>query len=125
VPLRPLSVTVLGAALVAAGLLAPATGEAATEHDGVAVDPGVVRAGEKAALTVRGCGAGRHWASSDAFAERARLDGARGSAVIKGEARPGTYTVAVRCGARKATGKVRVAGRLTWPAFLPGTRGGL
>lgn len=123
--MRPLSVTLLGTALVAAGLLAPATGRAATEHDGVAVDPGMARAGEKVALSAHGCGGGRHWASSEAFGERVRLDGSDGSAVVKDDARPGTYTVVVHCGARNATGKVRVAGRLAWPAFLPGSRDGL
>lgn len=123
--MRPLTVTVLGSVLVGAGLLAPATGRAATDHDGVAVDPGVVRAGEKAALSVRGCGAGRHRASSEAFAERSYLNGPDGRVAIKDDARPGVYTVTVRCGPRTATGKVRVGGRLTWPAFLPGTRDGL
>ncbi|GAA2147189.1 hypothetical protein [Actinomadura napierensis] len=123
--MRPLSVTMLGTALVAAGLLAPATGEAATRHGGVAVDPGTARAGEKVYLSVSGCNAGRHWASSEAFGGRSRLDGRNGSAVVRNDAKPGVYRVVVHCGQRTATGKIRVAGRLAWPPFLPGTRDGL
>ncbi|MBD2898626.1 hypothetical protein amrb99_75980 [Actinomadura sp. RB99] len=124
--LRLLSVTMLGSALIAAGLLAPATGEATTSgQDGLTVRPGVTRAGEKVALSVPKCGPGRHWASSDVFDGRARLDGRDGTAVLKADARPGTYTVRVHCGSHSASGKVRVAGRLAWPTLLPGSRDGL
>ncbi|MWA02029.1 hypothetical protein F8568_016945 [Actinomadura sp. LD22] len=124
--MRLLSVTVLGSALVAAGLLAPAAGEATTSgHDGLTVRPGTTRAGDKIELSVSGCGPGRHWASSDVFDGRAQLDGQDGTAVLKDDAKPGTYTVRVRCGSRTASGKVRVAGRPAWPTLLPGSRDGL
>ncbi|MBO2460500.1 hypothetical protein [Actinomadura violacea] len=121
--MRLLSVTVLGTALVAAGLLAPAAGQATTSgKDGLTVRPGTVRAGQKVELSVPGCGPGRHRASSDAFDERALLDGTGGTAEIKDGARPDTYRVSVDCGGRTVTGKVRVAGRLAWPALLPDLR---
>lgn len=124
--MRLLSVTVVGSALVAVGLLAPATGEAtATEHGAVAVRPGVARSDQKVSLSVPGCGAGRHRVSSDAFDGRARLDGTSGTATIKDDAKPGTYRVVVHCGGRTETGRVRVAGRLAWPTLLPGSRDGL
>ncbi|QKG22720.1 hypothetical protein [Actinomadura verrucosospora] len=123
--MRLLSVTVLGTALVAAGLLAPAAGEATTsQQDGLTVRPGTVRAGQKVELSVPGCGPGRHRASSDAFDGRALLDDSDGTATIKDGVRPDTYRVSVDCGRRKVTGKVRVAGRLGWPALLPDLRNG-
>ncbi|MDL4821229.1 hypothetical protein [Actinomadura opuntiae] len=126
--MRLLSVTVLGSALVAAGLLAPATGQAttkATGRGGVAIEPGVARAGDTVSVSAPGCGGGRHRASSEAFGRQVRLDGSRGTAVIDDDAKPGTYLVRVRCGSRTASGTVRVAGRLAWPALLPGARDGL
>ncbi|MFB4298143.1 hypothetical protein [Actinomadura sp. NTSP31] len=127
--MRPLSVTVWGTALVAAGLLAPATGQASTSgQDGLTVRPGVARTGEKVALSVPGCGPGRHWASSEAFGGRVRLDGTDGTdgtATIRDGVRPGAYEVVAHCRHRTVKGKVRVGGRPTWPALLPGTRDGL
>lgn len=113
--MRLLSVTVLGTALVAAGMLAPATGQATAGGDSpVSVEPRAVRPGERVRLSVPGC-ADRVAAGSEAFAGRA-VDGA---AAVRRDATPGTYPVAVRCGSRKVTGEVRVAGRVAWPDLVP------
>ncbi|GAA4314285.1 hypothetical protein ACFQY7_35075 [Actinomadura luteofluorescens] len=111
--MRLLSVTVLGTALVAAGMLAPATGQASGDGP-VSVEPRAARPGERVRLSVPGC-AGRVAAGSEAFTGRA----VGGAAVVRRDAAPGTYPVAVRCGSRKVTGEVRVAGRGAWPALVP------
>ncbi|WP_141580406.1 hypothetical protein [Actinomadura sp. WMMA1423] len=116
--MRLLSVTVLGTALVAAGMLAPATGQAtATGNGPVSVEPRAVRPGERVRLTMPGC-AGSVAASSEAFDGRA-VDGA---AVVKRDAPPSTYPVVAHCGSRKVTGEVRVAGRVAWPDLAPSPR---
>jgi hypothetical protein len=116
--LRLVSVAVLGTALVSAGLLAPATGAAtATGRDGVEVEPGTARPGEQVRVEVPAC-AGEARVVSEAFTGRA-VDGA---ATVKPDAAPGTYAVVAHCGSRKATGAVRIPGRLVWPAILPGDR---
>ncbi|MES9539113.1 MULTISPECIES: hypothetical protein [unclassified Actinomadura] len=113
--MRLLSVTVLGTALVAAGMLAPATGEAtATGRSPVSVEPRAVRPGERVRLAVPGC-TGRVTARSEAFAGRA-VDGA---AVVRRDAPPSTYPVVARCGSRTVIGEVRVAGRVAWPDLAP------
>ncbi|WP_433474806.1 hypothetical protein ACQPZP_39905 [Spirillospora sp. CA-142024] len=116
--MRLVSVTVLGTALIAAGMLTPATGEA-TDQDEVAVKPGMARPGEQVRLSVPGC-AGDVAARSEAFAGRT-VDG---TATVRRDATPSTYPVEARCGSRKVTGEVRVAGRVAWPDILPTDRGG-
>jgi hypothetical protein len=116
--LRLVSVTVLGTALIAAGMLAPATGEAtATKQDGVTVEPGMVRPGERVRLSVPGC-TGTPAARSEAFTGPA----VNGAAVVKPDATPSAYPIVAQCGSRKVTGEVRVAGRLAWPDILPAHR---
>lgn len=110
--MRLVTVSVLGTALVAAGMLAPAAGEA-TGHGGVAVEPGMVRPGERVRVSVPGCAGAR--VESEVFTGRA-VDGA---ATVKADAVPGEYAVAARCGSRKVTGEVRVAGRVGWPDIVP------
>ncbi|NDU77299.1 hypothetical protein GWI34_32465 [Actinomadura sp. DSM 109109] len=113
--MRLVSVTVLGTALVAAGMLAPATGQATAGGDGgVSVEPRAARPGERVRLSVPGC-AGRVDASSGAFAGRA-VDGA---AVVRRDAAPSTYPVVAHCGSRRVTGEVQVAGRVAWPDLVP------
>ncbi|MFD0904121.1 hypothetical protein [Actinomadura sediminis] len=112
-----LSVTVLGAALIAAGLAVPAAGEATTGgHGGVTVDPGMARQGDEVRVSVPGCRAGT--VSSPAFAS-VRLDEGVGSAVVREGVESGTHTVRVRCGDRAFSGAFRVTSRLTWPPLLP------
>ncbi|MFB4305605.1 hypothetical protein [Actinomadura sp. GTD37] len=115
--MRLVTVSVLGTALISAGMLAPATGEAtatATAHDGVAVEPGVVRPGERVRISVPGCAGGARVAS-EVFAGRA----ADGTATVRPDATPSTYTIVARCGPRTVTGELRVAGRLVWPDLMP------
>ncbi|NKZ02612.1 hypothetical protein [Actinomadura latina] len=113
--MRLVTVSLLGTALIAAGMLAPATGEAkATRHDDVAVQPAMVRPGERVRVSVPGC-AGRARVVSEAFTRRA----ADGAAIVKPDAAPSTYAVVAHCGSRTVTGEVRVAGRVAWPDLLP------
>lgn len=121
--MRLVTVSLLGTTLIAAGMLAPVTGPAtgrATGHGDetgrgdVAVEPGMVRPGERVRVSVPGC-AGKARVVSEAFTGRA-VDGA---ATVKPDAAPSEYAVVARCGSRKATGEVRVAGRLLWPDLLP------
>ncbi|MEV5825783.1 hypothetical protein AB0L25_09425 [Spirillospora sp. NPDC052242] len=112
-----LSVTVLGGALIAAGLAVPAAGEATTgERGGVTVDPGMARPGDEVQVSVPGCDAGT--VSSPAFA-RVRLHEGVGSVVVRKGVESGTHTVRVRCDGRTFSGAFRVTGRLTWPPLLP------
>ncbi|MEU8340398.1 hypothetical protein SAMN05443665_1002305 [Actinomadura meyerae] len=115
--MRLVTVSVLGTALVAAGMLAPATGEA-TGHGGVVVEPGMVRPGERVRVSAPECAGGAARIESEVFTGRA----VRGAATVKADAVPGEYAVAARCGARKVTGEVRVAGRVGWPEILPADR---
>jgi hypothetical protein len=115
--LRLVTVTVLGSALVAAGMLAPATGEATPGRHGVAVEPGMVRPGERVRVEVPGC-AGRARVVSEAFTGRA----VGGTATVKQDVAPSTYAVVAHCGSRTVTGEVRVAGRVAWPDLLPSSR---
>lgn len=106
--MRLLSVTVLGTALVAAGMLAPATGRASGDG-AVSVRPDTARPGERVRVSTAGCGSAP--AGSEVFAGRS----VRGVARLRPDAVPGTYRVVARCGPRVATGRVRVAGRVGWP----------
>lgn len=116
--MRLLSVAVLGTALVAAGMLAPATGQAAPGGDGpVSVRPGTVRPGERVRISAAGCENPR--AGSEVFTSRS----AHSVATLRHDAAPGVYTVVAQCGPRMATGKVRVAGRVGWPDFPSAVRG--
>lgn len=115
--MRVLSVTVLGGALIAAGLAVPAAGEATTgERGGVTVDPGMARPGDEVTVSVPGCAAGT--VSSPAFA-RVRLHEGVGTAVVRAGTESGTHDVRVRCGGRTYGGDFRVTSRLTWPPLLP------
>ncbi|TDD65721.1 hypothetical protein E1293_39965 [Actinomadura darangshiensis] len=112
--MRLISVTVLGAALITAGMLAPATG-GATGQDAVSVEPARARPGEKVRISVPGCKGRGRVAMSEAFTGHA-VDG---DATVKRDATPSTYPVVARCGSRKVTGEVQVAGRVAWPDLLP------
>lgn len=117
--MRLVNVTMLGTALVAAGMLAPATGEAtATGQDEVAVKPDVVRPGQQVQISVPGCPAGRPRVTSEAFVRRAK----GGTATVRPDVEPGTYAVVARCDGRRASGEFAVAGRLSWPTLLPTDR---
>ncbi|MFV2177713.1 hypothetical protein ACFHW2_14925 [Actinomadura sp. LOL_016] len=115
--MRVLSVTVLGAALIAAGLAVPAAGEATTGgHGGVTVEPGMARPGDEVTVSVPECAAGT--VSSPAF-ERVRLDDGAGSVIVRKGTESGTHRVRVRCEGRTYSGAFRVTSRLTWPPLLP------
>ncbi|WP_067466763.1 hypothetical protein [Actinomadura macra] len=118
--MRLLSVTVLGTALVTAGLAAPAAGQAtATGRGKITVEPGAARPGQRVELTVPGCPHPRE-AVSAAFTKRVPLDGdGRGTATVRREAKPDMYTIQARCGARKVTSRFKVSNGLAWPAILP------
>lgn len=111
--MRLVSVTVLGTALVAAGMLAPGAGEA-TGQDAVLVEPDVARPGQRVEISVPRCADRRRQVTSEAFARAAD-----GTAIVRREAEPGTYTVVARCEGRAVTGQFAVAGRLSWPTLLP------
>ncbi|MBW8485072.1 hypothetical protein [Actinomadura parmotrematis] len=121
--MRLLSITAIGVAIVAAGMAAPANGEA-TAKGRVEAGPGLARPGERISLTAPACpdGARRHLASSAAFVADAQLStgtgAGRGTAVLRSDARPGTYKITARCGTRATTGTVKVTNRRTWPAVL-------
>ncbi|TYB48710.1 hypothetical protein [Actinomadura chibensis] len=117
--MRLVSVTVLGSALVAAGMLAPGTGEAnATHHDEVRVRPEVARPGERVEVTAPRCADTGREVTSEAF------DGpvANGTATVRENTEPGAYTVTARCGRVSVKGQFRVAGRLVWPTLLTTAR---
>ncbi|WP_131737429.1 hypothetical protein [Actinomadura roseirufa] len=115
----------MGVVLVAAGLVAPAAGQATALGDGkVVVRPGLARPGQRAELTVHGCPDGQRGrsATSPAFAGRVSLDGtgdrAAGTAGVRRDARDGTYPIRVRCGLRTLHGQFRVTTRPAWPVVL-------
>lgn len=112
--MRLISVTVLGTALIGAGMLAPAAGEATSVgQGGASVRPDVAAPGQHVEVSVPGCRV--RGATSRAFAGRA----AGGSATVRADAEPGTYTVVARCAGRTVTGRLDVADRLSWPTLLP------
>lgn len=124
--MRLLSVTVLGAALVAAGLAVPATGEATSgDRNKIAVQPKVARPGQRVDLSVPRCPVGpqRHWAASPAFTRQVTLEGkadrGHGTATINRNIKPGTYQIVAHCGTRSVTGEIRISTKLAWPAILP------
>lgn len=112
--MRLVTVTFLGTALIAAGMLAPATG-GATGQDGVSVEPARARPGERVRVSVPGCEGRERVATSEAFTGHA----VGGAATVKRDATPSTYPVVVHCGSRRVTGEVQVAGRVAWPDLLP------
>lgn len=117
--MRLVSVTVLGSALVAAGMMAPGTGEAtATRHEEVRVKPDVALPGERVEVSVPRCLHRRHEVTSEAF------DGPteNGTATVRQKTEPGTYTVTAHCGRGFAKGRFRVGGRLVWPTLLTTSR---
>ncbi|MFC6879822.1 MULTISPECIES: hypothetical protein [Actinomadura] len=134
--MRVLSVTVLGAGLVAAGLACPMNGEAKTrDAHAMGVQPGVAHPGQRVEITARGCGAGekagpkRHWAASPAFADDVTLDAdgskdgkpadGSGTAEVKKGTAEGTYPVVAHCGSRQIKGHVKVSTKPSWPVMLP------
>ncbi|TYK47093.1 hypothetical protein [Actinomadura decatromicini] len=117
--MRLVSVTVLGSALVAAGMLAPGTGEAtATHHDEVRVRPDVARPGERVEVSSPRCADRTREVTSEAFARPV----VRGTATVREDTEPGAYTVTARCGRLSVKGQLRVAGRLVWPTLLSTAR---
>jgi hypothetical protein len=124
--LRLLSVTVLGGALIAVGLVAPATGEAtATGKNRILVEPDVARPGQRIELEVRECPVGRqrHRVTSPAFTGDATLGGkgddGRAVAQVRRDARSGTHTIVAHCGGATVTGRFKVSSKLSWPVRLP------
>ncbi|MQY06062.1 hypothetical protein [Actinomadura macrotermitis] len=124
--MRLLSITVMGAALVTAGLVTPAAG-AAKAQARVEVSPGVARPGQRVGLTVPGCSVGtqRHWAESKVFTGPVTLggkaDAGLGTATVRHGAAAGTYKIVAHCGARTLTGRIKVSSRGSWPAVLSGS----
>jgi hypothetical protein len=123
--LRLLSISALGAALVAGALVAPATGEATSSgSNGIKVSPGTARPGQRVELTVRGCSVGpdRHWARSTAFTKDVTLQGkgadGLAEATIKKSIGSGSYDIVAHCGSKKVTGHVKIS-RRSLPFPLP------
>ncbi|WP_067830563.1 hypothetical protein [Actinomadura kijaniata] len=128
--MRLLSITALGAALVATGLASTVASEATAAAGGrVTVTPSVAAAGQRVELRVPNCSVGpkRHWARSKAFTSDVTLggkgDAGVGTATLKRKLTAGTYKVTAYCGGRTATGKIRVVGKGAWPSLLPSPLG--
>ncbi|MEU5876796.1 hypothetical protein [Spirillospora sp. NPDC047279] len=124
--MRLLSISALGAALVAAGLLAPAAGEAtAGGSNGVDADPNLARPGQRVELSVPGCapGRGRHWVTSRAFVKdialAAEADNGHGFATVRRGVADGTYDIVAHCDGRKVYGHLQVSAKRSWPTVLP------
>jgi plastocyanin len=120
-----LTITVLGTALVTAGLAAPAASEAMATRtvsgDGqgrFAFTPGTVHPGDRVELTVRGCPA-RAWASSAAFADDVPLTAGRGVARVTETADSGGHKVVAHCGPHPVLGTLEVSAVRSWPSILP------
>jgi hypothetical protein len=118
--LRLLSVTVVGAVLMAAGLVSPASGEEDGAGDGVRVEPQVARPGGRVKVVSPKCAGGRHTAESTAFSESVRLAKRTGRVHLKRAIGAGTYPVTVRCGDRVHSGRLTVSTERSWPSLLPG-----
>ncbi|POM25502.1 hypothetical protein BTM25_41500 [Actinomadura rubteroloni] len=111
--MRPLVVTALGAAVVAAGLAAPSAGLSVTGP------PERTAPGRHTEITVPGCGE-RDRAASPAFTAPVRLDDdGSGVATVRRAVRPGRYPVTAQCGARTVTGIIDVSGTRAWQGLLP------
>ncbi|SPT59913.1 hypothetical protein [Actinomadura madurae] len=126
--MRLLSITVLGTALVTAGLAAPAASEAMAArtvskdgHGRFAFTPGTVHPGDRVELTVRGCpvGSKRPWASSAAFVDEVPLTAGHGVAMVAEAADSGGYEVVAHCGAHRLLGTLEVSAVRSWPSILP------
>ena len=124
--MRLLSLSALGPALIAAGLVAPAVGEAtAGGANGVKVAPNVARPGQDVELSVPDCSSGRtrHWATSRAFTKDVTLggkaDNGHATATVKRGLASGTYDVVAHCDGRKVTGRLRVSTKPNLPDLLP------
>ncbi|GAA2456618.1 hypothetical protein GCM10010191_90050 [Actinomadura vinacea] len=118
--MRLLSITVVGAAVVAAGLAAPVSSEAGADGTAVRVEPQVARPGTRVKVVVPGCTGGRRAAESAAFAESARLKGRSGRVDLKHGIGAGTYPVTAHCGGRTYAGRLTVSTERSWPSLLPG-----
>ncbi|KAB2350711.1 hypothetical protein [Actinomadura rudentiformis] len=124
--MRLLSLSALGAALISAGLVAPALGEATVGGvNGVTTTPSVARPGQSVDLTVPGCSVGRarHWATSKAFAQDVTLggkaDSGHGTATVKRGLASGTYAIVAHCDGRKVSGRLKVSTKRSWPVLDP------
>jgi hypothetical protein len=116
--LRLLSFAVVGAAVIAAGFAAPASGEEDAAGDGMSVSPQNAQPGERIRLSAPGCKA--RTAESTAFAEAARLRRGTGTARLKRSIGAGTYTVVAACGTHQVSGRLTVSTERSWPSLLPG-----
>ncbi|GAA2606337.1 hypothetical protein SMC26_32060 [Actinomadura fulvescens] len=124
--MRLLSLSALGTALIAAGLVVPAVGEAtAGGANGVKVSPNVARPGQQVDLTVPDCSVGRtrHWATSKAFAQDVTLggkaDNGHATATVKRDLASGTYDIVAHCDGRKVSGLLKVSTKPSLPPLLP------
>ncbi|TMR06263.1 hypothetical protein ETD83_05185 [Actinomadura soli] len=115
--MRLVSVIFLGTALIAAGMLAPATGDV-TDGEAVLVDPDVVRPGQRVDVSVPRCAEPGHEVTSEAFTEPAK----DGTATVERDTEPRTYTVVARCGGDTMKGQFTVAERRPWPGLLPAAK---
>ncbi len=114
--MRLLSFTVMGAALIAAGLAAPVSVEQGEAGDAMRFGPALP--GGRVRIEVPACAADR--VESAAFAGEVRLGGRSGTAALKPEIRPGSYLVIAHCGSRTVTGRLPVSEERPWPSLLPG-----
>ncbi|WP_026414237.1 hypothetical protein [Actinomadura oligospora] len=122
--MRLLSTAVVGAAIVGAGLLAPATDEATAASRDVSFSPSVAQPGQHVQIDVLKCSVGkkRHWVHSKAFTKDVPVfgKGANGEAkvVVKHGVKSGSYKVTVHCGSRTLVTKLRVSNK-PWPSVIP------
>ncbi|MFG1998840.1 hypothetical protein ACGFNU_06790 [Spirillospora sp. NPDC048911] len=124
--MRLLSLSAMGTALIGAGLVAPAVGEAtAGGANGVKTTPSVARPGQRVDLTVPGCSVGRtrHWAASKAFVNDVTLggkaDSGHGTATVKRDMASGTYDIVAHCDGRKISGRLKISTKRSWPSLVP------
>lgn len=128
--MRLLTFAAVGAALVAAGLVAPVSVEEGPEPaslelgppgDEMRFGPQVARPGQRVRIEVLGCAPGRHRIESRAFTHgQARLAGRTGTVELKRVLGAGTYPVVAHCGEREVTGRLAVSTERSWPSLLPG-----
>ncbi|WP_433329565.1 hypothetical protein [Spirillospora sp. CA-294931] len=123
--MRVLGITVLGTALIAGGLVAPAAGRATAGGGKISFNPRVAQPGQSVEIAVAGCSVGRerHTASSKAFTGQVTLGGKAaagyGTAHIRPGLRDGSYNVVAHCGSRKATGRLKISSQRSWSELLP------
>ncbi|TDB91777.1 hypothetical protein E1264_00365 [Actinomadura sp. KC216] len=110
--MRLVSVIVLGTGLIAAGMLAPGTGDA-TDDGAVLVDPDVAHPGQRVDVSVPQCVSHGQQVMSEAFTRPAK----NGTATIGRDIKPGTYTVVASCGGHRLMGEIAVSRRRPWPTL--------